>query len=316
MDSLVSLMTDAKRTRTGFILGFLAFASWGLLSPLGKRLLDDFEPLGLNAVRFLLATIVILPFLGPAGIRESLRTLARREVLWFNLLANVSLTLFLYSLTRLEPTYATLGFYSAPLWTAALAHFSLGERMGRWFGPAVVGLFAGGYLALFGFAAPGDGFETFGMGLALASAVVWAFYTVSLRRHAPGIALRPLMGASFIFGLLYYYPLALVFEGPPALLHQSTATWGWMALNVLFPTLAAFILFNAALQRAPAGAVNILVAAELGFTALFAWLLFDDTFTAAQVGGLAFALVSVSVYLWVRQLMPQDMVSARPPQML
>lgn len=220
--------------------------------------------------------------------------------MWFNLLANVSLTFFLYSLTRLEPTYATLGFYSAPLWTAVLAHFSLGERAGGCFGPAVVGLFAGGYLALFGFAAPGAGFETFGMGLALASAVIWAFYTVSLRRHAPGIALKPLMGASFMFGLLYYYSLALLFEGPPALLHQSTATWGWMALNVLFPTLSAFILFNAALQRAPAGAVNILVAAELGFTAFFAWLLFNARFTAVQVAGLVLALASVSAYLWAR----------------
>ncbi len=46
------------------------------------------------------------------------------------------------------------------------------------------------------------------------------------------------------------------------------------------PTLASFILFNAALQRAPASLVNLLVGAELGFTALFAAVLFHDSFLA------------------------------------
>lgn len=289
-----------RRQGTGLLLAFLAFALWGFLSPVSKRLLDDFEPLGVNAVRFLLATLAILPWLGRAGLRASLRTLARREVLWFNLLANGSLTLFLYSLVHLEPTFSTLGFYSAPLWTALLARVALKERVGPWFGPAVVGLFAGGYLTLFGPHAPGPGFDGLGMGLAIASAIVWAWYAVELRRHAPGIPFKPLMGASFLFGTAYYVALALVLEGPPAILHQDAATWGWVALHVAFPTLAAFFLFNAALQRAPAGPVNILIAAELGFTVVFAWLLFGEDFTAWQLAGLGLALASVSGYLWTQ----------------
>ncbi len=284
----------------GLVLGFLAFASWGLLSPVGKHLLADFEPLGLNGVRFLLATIAIMPWLGRSGMREALRLLARREVLWFNLLANLSLTLFLYSLVHLEPTFSTLGFYSAPLWTAALAGWLLKERVGAWFWPAVIGLLAGGYLILFGWAAPGPGFAAFGFALAVGSGIVWALYTVSLRRHAPAIPLKPLMGASLLFGTLYYYTLALIVEGPPALLRADGELWAWMALYVAIPTLASFILFNAALQRAPASSVNILVAAELGFTAIFAALLFGDRFTGAQLAGLALALGSVSAYLYVQ----------------
>lgn len=282
------------------MLAFLAFASWGLLSPVGKHLLDHFEPMGLNALRFGLATLAIVPWLGVQGMRDSLRILARREILWVNLLANLSLTFFLYSLVVLEPTFATLGFYTAPLWTAAFAHLVLGERAGPWFLPASIGLLAGGYVALFGVASPGTGFAAFGMVLALASAVIWAWYTVQLRRHAPSIPLKPLMGASLLFGALYYGVLALILEGPPALLHQDTGTWGWIALYVAIPTLASFILFSAALQRAPAGQVNILIAMELAFTVLFSWLLFHDTFTGAQLAGLGVSLASVSAYLWVQ----------------
>lgn len=287
-----------RRQLTGLAFASFAFASWGLLSPVSKRLLEDFEPIGANAVRFAVATLVILPWLGGAGLRDAVRLLRRREVLWFNLLANVSLTLFLFSLVRLEPTFSTLGFYSAPLWTALLAAVVLKERMGPWFAPAAAGLLAGGYLTLFGPHAPGPGFEAFGMVLALASAVVWAWYAVELRRHAPDIPLKPLMGAGFLFGTLYYYGLAVALEGWPNLTDQSAVTWGWVAVHVAFPTLASFILFNAAMQRAPAGQVNILIALELAFTVVFAWLLFGEDFTAWQLGGLALALASVSGYLW------------------
>jgi drug/metabolite transporter (DMT)-like permease len=288
-----------RRAAAGLWLGFLAYASWGLLSPVSKRLLDEFHPLGLNAVRFLLATLLLLPWLGAQGIRDSLRTLARREVLWFNLLANISLTFFVYSLLHLRAAYSTLGFYSAPLWTAGLAALVLGERVGRGFVPAVATLLAGGYLTLFGLAAPGHNVSPLGMALALGSAIVWAWYSVELRRHAPGIPLKPLMGASFLFGTVYYYVLAVVLEGWPNVLRQEAATWGWLAVQVAFPTLAAFILFNAALQRSAAGQVNILIAAELGFTVLFSWLLFQEHYSAVQLGGLALALVAVSGYLWI-----------------
>jgi drug/metabolite transporter (DMT)-like permease len=304
-----------KRATQGLLLAFAAFASWGFLSPVSKRLLEEFDPMGVNAVRFLVATLAILPWLGLQGIRDSLRTLVRREVLWVNLLANASLTLFLYSLVDLRPAFSTLGFYAAPLFTAGLAAVVLKERVGPWFAPAVACLLVGGYLTLFGLATPGEGFAGFGMALAVLSAVVWAWYTVELRRHAPHIALKPLMGASFLFGTLFYYAGAVLLEGWPNVLHQEPSTWGWVALMVAFPTLAAFILFNAALQRAPASQVNILIAAELGFTVVVSWALFRESYSAWQLAGLGLALASVSGYLWItgRGRGPREAVSVAHP---
>jgi drug/metabolite transporter (DMT)-like permease len=289
-----------QRRSAGLLLAFGAYACWGLLSPVSKELLEDFEPLALNAVRFLLATAIVLPALGPKGIRDSFRTLLRREVLWVNLLANVSLTFFLYSLVGLRPAFATLGFYAAPLFTAGLAAVVLKERVGRWFPPAVAALLAGGYLALFGWSLPGGGFDSFSMGLALLSAVVWAWYSVEMRRHAPAIGLKPLMGASFLFGTAYYYVLAVAVEGWPPLLGHDGETWMWLAVQVAFPTLLSFVLFMAALQRAPAGSVNILIAAELGFTIVFSWLLFGETHSWVQLAGLLLALAAVSGYLYIQ----------------
>ncbi|HET6398230.1 MAG TPA: DMT family transporter [Candidatus Thermoplasmatota archaeon] len=297
-----------RRVRLGLLLGFGAYACWGLLSPVGKHLLDSLPPLGMNAARFVLAMLVLLPALGPHAALQSIRLLRHRGLLWANLLANVSLTCFLFALDRLQPTEATLLFYSAPLWTAAWAHVRLREHVGWPFLPAAAGLLAGGYLALFGVA--GDGIpraDPAGLLLALASAVLWAFYTVALRRVAPGIAVRPLMGNSFVAGSIYFALLALAVEGLPPVGRLDAAGWGWMALYVAVPTVGSFALFVAAVRLAPAGQVNILIAAELAFTALFAAILFGDRFAPAQLAGLALTIVAVAGYLaWRSRKPPAD----------
>ncbi len=190
------------RTRQGLLYALFAYASWGLLSPVGKHLLQDFQPMGLNTVRFALASIVFLAFAGPSAIVASLRLLADRRVLLVNVLANGSLTLFAYSLVDLPANFSTLGFYTAPIWTAILARMFLDERLGWTFVPGVVGLLVGGYITLFGAVSPthalaGTGesaVDLVALGLAVGSGVVWGFYTVALRKAAPDLELKPLMG--------------------------------------------------------------------------------------------------------------------------
>ena len=286
--------------RAGVVFAFLAYASWGLLSPVGKHLLEGYLPMGLNAVRFALATAVVLAAIGAPARHEAVRLLLHPGVFWANLLANASLTMFLYSVLRLPATFATLGFFGAPLWTALLARWTLGEHVGWQFVPAALALVAGAWIALFGLGAPA-GADALGMALAAGSGVVWALYSVVLRKAAPGIGLKPLMGASFILGTLYFYALALLLEGPPRILGRESAEWGWMAVYVAVPTLASFVLFNAAMQRAAAGLVNLFVGAELACTALFAWLLFGEDLAAVQFAGLAVVVAAVTGYLWARR---------------
>jgi len=287
-------------TRGGLLLAVAAYSVWGLLSPLLKLLLKDFTPLWLNALRAVLSVLVIVPLLGLRRTRAGLALLRRGDVLLIGLAGGgVTFLLFQLALVHQPATYTTLGFYTSPLWTALLARFALGERMGRGFLPAVVALGVGAWLALFGLGggAGAGGADALGMALAVGSGATWAVYAVLLRRVGP-VPARPLVLATFLVAAVFFLALALVFEPLPDLAAVPASAWARMGLLVAGPSVASVLLFSIALQRAPAGLVNVLVGFELAGTVLFAWLLLGETYDAARLLGIALVLVAVSAYVW------------------
>lgn len=283
--------------RRGLLLAAAAYAGWGLLSPGNKILLDYMSPFWLQTLRAFGALFVVLIIAGPAVARLP-ALLGNKQLVLLSMAGNlVSFGLFISSLQYLDATYTTLGFFTSPLWTALLARKTLGEQMGKWFLPAAAGLIAGAWLTIGG----GGQFSIFGMLLAIGAGASWAVYSVQLRVHAPNVGLTELMFVSTAVSALGFGLLALIFESPPALSTLPAEAWTWTAIQIAIPTLASLYLFNAALQRAPAGQVNMLVGMELAATVFFAWLLLGDTFSTIQMGGLILVMVSVSGYLASRK---------------
>ncbi len=293
-----------NKATTGLLLATAAYASWGLLSPVGKILLADFPPMTLNAVRLSLATLVLAPLLPARAWREGIVLLRRPAVALLLVFGvGVQFTLFLYAVTLIDATYATLGFFTAPLWTALVARARLGEPVGWAFIPTLAALAAGAWLALFGLSGPAGDFHWGGMALAVGAGIGWAIYAVGLKEVAPDARLRPLMAASFLGNTAYFVAGALLVDGlPGAALWTAVPaiSWAWMAVYVAVPTTLSLFLFAAALQRAPASSVNLLVGMELAATAVFAWLLLGDSFDAWQIAGLVVVMGAVTAYLWNR----------------
>lgn len=276
----------------------VGYATWGLLAPVGKILLEDMAPMTLNAWRSALGLLLVAALVGPAAIREGTRYLRDWRLTGLILVGGgVNFTFYNIALERIDATFVAMGFYTAPLWTAAVAYFWIGERVGRLFLPAVAVMFAGGYFALGGIGGPeGGAIDALGLVLAVGTGLFWAVYAVGLRVHAPHLRLRPLLWASFLVWTLYFIVVAVAVDGPrpPNL---DAPAWGWLLLYVVGPTVGTMFLFNAALQRAPAGDVNVLVGLEVAFTVLFAFLLLGDRFTWLQMVGVATVLLAVTVYL-------------------
>lgn len=287
-------------TRRGVGYAIAAFCAWGLLSPGNEILLRQVTPLWLQSIRAGLATLALAIVWGPERLRGGWALLRTGPMFRALLLGTfLSFGLFVYSQTRIPAAYTTLGFYTAPLWTAILARPLLGERVGFWFGPAVGVLLLGGWMALTG-AGDVPPPDTFGMILAIGSGAVWGAYAVLLRRDAGAVGWRELLIASMLLGLVGFTVLALLLEPLPRLGAWTQTTWAWTAIQALIPTVLALGLFQRALRLAPAGLVNILVAFELAATVFFAWLLLDFVFGPVELAGVALCLVAVSGYLWSR----------------
>ncbi len=290
--------------RRGLLLGAGAFTAWGLLSPVNEILLRHWTPMWMQAVRGTAAMLVLLLLLRGPGLDGAVAVLRRPAIVaalvWGTL---ISFALFVLSQTRIEATFATLGFYTSPVWAAVLARVMLGERMGKWFGPAIAAMLVGGYLALTGGGALPNP-DWWGITMALGAGATWAVYAVLLRRHSPDVGPWELLLASTLVGNAGFLVAASVTEPIPDFGAIPLSSWGWMAVQVAIPTLLALGMFQLALRHAPAGQVTILVGFELVATVFFAWLLLGDTFTTLQMAGLALTLVAVSAYLWLHRPHP------------
>lgn len=292
--------------RKGLLLAVAAFSCWGLLSPGNEILLREWTPMWMQVFRGGVAMVLLGIALGRKGLDGVIDIMRQPALLsaliWGTLL---SFGFFVMAQTRIEATFATLGFYISPVWAALLGRFMLGERMGWSFAPAVAVMLGGGYLALTGggtLPAP----DFLGILFALAAGATWAVYAVLLRRESPDVNGWHLLYASTVVGTVGFLIAAATTEPVPNLAIVTGHSWFWMAIQIAIPTLLALGLFQAALRHAPAGQVTILVGFELGATVLFAWWLLDATFSAIQLVGLALVLVSVSVYLIGRVRLSDD----------
>lgn len=284
--------------RRGLLLGAAAYTCWGLLSPGNEILLRDMTPMWLQAIRGGLAFLLPALYFGRKRIAKAVRILRQPQLFGALFVGTfLSFALFIWAQTRIPAAYTTLGFYTAPLWTALFGWLWLRENPGWAFVPAVSALSIGGWIALTD-AGNVPGPDGWGMALAIASGLTWGVYAVLLRRHAKALDWQDLLLASTLLGAVGFLLCALVLEPIPDITAYSNTTWLWTGIQVAIPTLAALAMFQSALRLAPSAQVNALVALELAATVFFAWLLLNVAFGPVELLGIWICLVAVAGYLW------------------
>jgi drug/metabolite transporter (DMT)-like permease len=252
-----------------------AIALWGSLAPLGF-LLAHVPPFLLTGLGLLVGSLIALPLSGgkPASLKVPLRTLA----LGVYGLFGFHFLLFI-ALRHAPPVQANLVNYLWPLGIVLMAPLFLpGMRLrGLHVVAALLG-FAGAALAILG--GRGNALQggfAWGYLPALASAFVWASYSLLTQRVPPFPS-----AAIGLFGLVSG-GLSLACHGllEPSVTLSNTDWWLIVAMG-LGPLGAAFYLWDAALKQGD----------------------------ARQIGVLSFItpLLSTLALLWVRQEAPSPSV--------
>lgn len=188
-------------------------------------------------------------------------------------------------------TIVTIG--SAPAFTGLLGWLAGQGRPGRVWAVATGLAVVGGALLV----GSGSGElrpDPSGVGLALASGIAYAGYTVAAKgllddgHHPLGV-----MGRSFGLGGVLLLPVVVVL-GPPAVTGSPSILLVIGYLAVL-PTLAAYVLFARGLAALPAASVATLTLAEPLVAAVLGVVVLTEPVTAARAAGAALVVAGLAV---------------------
>lgn len=233
------------------LLALGAIALWGSLAPLGV-LLAQVPPFLLTGLGLLVGSLIAIPLSGGkwSAVRVPMRTLA----LGVYGLFGFHFLLFI-ALRNAPPVQANLVNYLWPLGIVLMAPLFLpGMRLrGLHVAAALLG-FAGAALAILG--GRGDALQggfAWGYLPALASAFVWASYSLLTQRVTPFPT-----AAIGLFGLVSGVLSLLCHAALEPAVTLSKTDWGLIIAMGLGPLGAAFYLWDAALKQGDARQIGVL----------------------------------------------------------
>lgn len=281
--------------RTGFMLGLLAYALWGVL-PIYFKLLSDIPAFDIVAHRITWS----LPFLallialsrGWPKVRVAIsqpRTIG--VLLCSALLIGVNWLLYVYAVTSGRILAASFGYYLNPLANVLLGRFVLHEKLSRqqWIAVAI----AAAGISVLAAGALGQ------LWLSLALCVTFALYGL-LRKVVTADALTGLGIETAIL-----FPIAIAWLGADAVAGRPVmGTDAWLSGLLLFAGIASttpLLLFTAAARRLQYSTLGMLqfIAPTLQF--LIAVLLYGEHVTIAHA--IAFPAIWIALGLYVSAML-------------
>lgn len=139
-----------------------------------------------------------------------------------------------------------------------------------------------------------------GDGVALASCVVWAVYTVIGKPINQRYTTLTVLNYVFIFGALEMLPLLLL--SPQTMPTAFTGdTWVSMAFLTVFCSLAAFFMYNNGVEKLPASTVGMFIYLNPLAGVLLAAIVLGEAVTVFTFAGMA--LIILGIYVSERLVM-------------
>jgi drug/metabolite transporter (DMT)-like permease len=266
----------------------------------GRALRDDIDPVTLNTLRWTLACVVFLPFVAP--VCRAHAGAVRRHLPYLLTLGATGIAAFhtavYIALTQTTAANALLVLALAPvaiLMGSALIRASRPTRA-QWAGSAVS--LAGATVLITG--ADIDVLRGLALNLGdlwmLAAVVIWAAYTLLLKRRPADLPPTVTLAASMIIGTGLMLPLALL-NLPWAHLAITPGFLSAMAYIVVFPSVLAFWLWGHGVARIGPERAGQFVHLMPVFGPVLAMAILGETVSTAQVTGAAIVFIGVIVVI-------------------
>jgi drug/metabolite transporter (DMT)-like permease len=247
---------------------------WSTNMVVGRAARDLIPPIAFNFWRWALAFLLLLPFTWRGLVRE--RALILREWRILGALALTGIAVFhsfIYLGLSLSPAInGLLLFATSPLFFVLLAWLMTGERIALRQALGILASIAGATLVI----ARGDLEVLLGLHVApgdlwlLAGVILWALYSVLLRRRPAGLPPLVLLSATIALALLLLLPVYALELWSGARLRLSTESLASLAYVALFPSVLAYIFWNRGVREVGANAAGVTLQLMPVFGALLA----------------------------------------------
>jgi drug/metabolite transporter (DMT)-like permease len=298
------LRAFGQTRRTAFLTLIVANSLWAGAYTAGKIALNDLNPIELNALRFILAAIVLAPALAhgwrriPRG-RRSLLTLAALTLLGFVL----NKTFEYVGLNLSTASDVALLIATESLFTALLSWIALRERMTAAGAAALIIGLAGVYLIVERgweptFAPVGGSARVIGDILVIFSLLLESGYTILGKRTLRQLPPLLFTAATLTGSLVVWIPAGAVTVARLGWPHMTLAGWLAVLYLALAATVTGYWLWfrGLAVVDASAAAPTLFIQPLVG-AALGIWLLGDRVGWATWAGG---GLIFASLVLVLR----------------
>jgi drug/metabolite transporter (DMT)-like permease len=272
----------------------LVVVIWGANFAVVKAALAQIPPLALTALRFAIASILLLTIV---SLREGSllppRGSAWRHV-WLGIVGNtIYQILFITGLARTTAANAALLIATTPVLVAIFGALFRIERVTRRIAFGIALAFAGIAIVMAARGATVSRQTLAGDLLVFASAACWAIYTLGVRAAAEGVSPLRITALTMLTGTP-----GLIVAGLPQLLRMDwrrVEMTGWLGLafTSIFSLVIAYIIWNASVRAVGSSRTAIYACATPLVAALVAHFMLGERFVALQAIGAALIIAGV-----------------------
>ena len=285
-----------RRQLTAFALLGLVMVLWAGNSIVGRAVRFDVPPLTLAFVRWLGASLILLPFAATPLKRDwTAIKKAWKPILLLGLLGVGAFNALLYSgLRYTTATNALLLQAAVPALVVLFDRLFFAVRSPR----LQTGGVAFSTLGVLAIVFEGDAARAmklhFGLGdlLVLASVLVWALYTVFLRLR-PAISATSFVAATFLIGAAAMAPLALGEWLSGQTIRWGPQVWGAFAYVCVLPSIVSYFIFNSATRTVGAAKAGQAITLMPLFGAFLSAALLGERLHGYHFAGMALIVAGI-----------------------
>ena len=272
---------DQSRTSAGYFFAIGSTLLWAGNMTLARGLSSSIDPLALSFFRWTLACLAILPF----SLKHIIAgwPIIRKKLGYFSIVAFLGVTAFatLVYMAGRTTTALNLSLISItfPVFIIIFSRIFLKERISGLRTAGIVFVLAGVLLlitkgnikalATLSFA-PGDA-------LVLLSSLAWAVYSILLRKKPKELNIWALQGTTFFLGWVFLAPFFFFGRGNAAPIAWNATIVLSIIYVALMASLAAFILWNKAVERLGASRAGMVYYSMPLFSGLLAYLILGES---------------------------------------